>query len=292
MSPSPIDRLIHLAACRAPADLAERLEEEWLADLAARRTLASRLRFALGCVWATRVIAREHRAPAPAPARVASATTAGGTIAFSGGSPGLSSRRTGTFVLVALLHVAALYGLLTGLGGRYNFIVPTRTEVRILEKPRDVEPVNLPKVHPDLSNVPVVVEYPPPVDFTPPPQAPPVVTDEHPQPPTGTAPAAPTHIPARALGGPGTGFPAADDFYPEAAKRLEQQGITTIGVCVGADGRLTGDPTIVRKSGFERLDEGAKVLAKAGSGHYRPTTEDGRAVSSCYDFNVRFKLRN
>jgi TonB family protein len=82
-----------------------------------------------------------------------------------------------------------------------------------------------------------------------------------------------------------------DDYYPSAAKRLEEQGIATVGVCVDANGRLTSDPTTVQSSGSSRLDQGALQLAKAGSGHYRATTEDGRRVSSCYSFRVRFELR-
>jgi biopolymer transport protein ExbD len=49
-------RLIESAARRAPATLAARLEEEWLADLFAQRGLISRLNFALGCLWAATVI--------------------------------------------------------------------------------------------------------------------------------------------------------------------------------------------------------------------------------------------
>ena len=52
--------LIHHAARSAPELLSQRLEEEWLADLAVRPSAASRLRFAIGCSWATRVIALEH----------------------------------------------------------------------------------------------------------------------------------------------------------------------------------------------------------------------------------------
>ena len=44
--------LIHHAACRAPPDLSERLEEEWRADVAVRSSASSRLRFAIGCCWA------------------------------------------------------------------------------------------------------------------------------------------------------------------------------------------------------------------------------------------------
>lgn len=55
-------RLIRHAARSAPPALAGRLEEEWLADLAAQPSSFAALSFALGCCWATRVIAREHRA--------------------------------------------------------------------------------------------------------------------------------------------------------------------------------------------------------------------------------------
>jgi len=57
-------------------------------------------------------------------------------------------------------------------------------------------------------------------------------------------------------------------------------------------GRLTATPTIARSSGSSSLDEGALKLAKAGSGHYRATTEDGLPVSSCYEFLIRFNLKD
>jgi hypothetical protein len=48
---------------------------------------------------------------------------------------------------------------------------------------------------------------------------------------------------------------------------------------------------IAESSGSPRLDESATRLSLAGSGHYRPTTEDGRPVDSCYVFRVRFVMR-
>jgi hypothetical protein len=50
--------LIQRAARAAPPTLSERLAEEWMADLAARKGALDRLRLALGCCWAIRVIAR------------------------------------------------------------------------------------------------------------------------------------------------------------------------------------------------------------------------------------------
>lgn len=52
----------------------------------------------------------------------------------------------------------------------------------------------------------------------------------------------------------------------------------------------TSDPTIVQTSGVAQLDQGALRLARAGSGHYRPSTENGRPVAACYAFRVRFRL--
>jgi biopolymer transport protein ExbD len=73
-------RLIAYAAQRAPATLAARLEEEWLADSLAQRGLAARLGFALGCLWAATVISWDcdtlAAAAAPTPA-VLTATAPG-----------------------------------------------------------------------------------------------------------------------------------------------------------------------------------------------------------------------
>ena len=52
--------LVHHAARRAPGPLSERLAEEWLADMSDRPPGIYRLRFALGCCWATSIIAREQ----------------------------------------------------------------------------------------------------------------------------------------------------------------------------------------------------------------------------------------
>jgi TonB family protein len=114
--------------------------------------------------------------------------------------------------------------------------------------------------------------------------------DGPPVPPTISTPTQPL-ISNRVTGGPGIGFPNTDDFYPQTARRLEEQGNVIVAVCVDPKGRLTSEPTTVQSSGNARLDGGALVLAKAGSGHYRATTEDGRAVSSCYSFRVVFTLK-
>jgi periplasmic protein TonB len=279
--------LVHRAARRAPDSLAERLEEEWRADLAARTSPSSRLRFAIGCTWATRVIAREFAVPVP----VANTAVVGGVTAhpFAQGQ----SRRTATFILVAGLHIAVLYGFIAV--GTKVFqpkpIPPFQTSV--IEPPSKTPPPPIVPPKPitetlsmDPPDRPKYVDSdtadPPIVDD------PPVVHDGPPSPPLTVDPPG-VH---RVMGGPGSGFPDTEDFYPSASKRIGEQGVVQVQVCVNPDGRLGADPTLAASSGFARLDEGALRLAKAASGHYRPSTEDGRAVSSCYPYKIRFRMKD
>jgi hypothetical protein len=66
-------RLILHASQKAPAVLSERLKEEWLAHLEYRSGPIAQLRLAIGCCWATAMIARDFSASQLATAR-ASAT--------------------------------------------------------------------------------------------------------------------------------------------------------------------------------------------------------------------------
>jgi TonB family protein len=201
-------------------------------------------------------------------------------------------RRSGTFVLVVSLHAVLFYGIVTTLSHVHVSAIPD-----------------------PLQNLPLVTPHPKELPPLPPPpqwkektkveaQRPEIVisddTDtthnvtteilEH-APPT-LAPPSPPRAVARVQGGPGAGFPDPDDFYPALARHMDEQGATTVRVCVDVNGRLTAEPITLQGSGSARLDEGALRLAKAGSGHYRASTEDGRPVNSCYPFRVRFQLKN
>jgi hypothetical protein len=107
--------LIRSAARLAPEPLSERLTEEWLADFTAQRGFISRLRFALGCFWAARVIAQEHAAPAYPIAHSPIDPSRAHFIRFpKDASPVLMSGTT-TFVLILSLNAAVFYGLVLGL---------------------------------------------------------------------------------------------------------------------------------------------------------------------------------
>jgi TonB family protein len=288
--------LVHRAARRAPEALSERLEEEWLADMAERRGGFSRLRLAVGCYWATYAIAREHSVAAREQrVAVAAAGPRAAQVNFSGYAHEDAlpfSRRSVTFLLVAFLHAAVLCGLAVGISSKFTKVTPTPIEATYIEKklPPSVLP---PPPEPNWSTV--TVERPsvhplPPIE----PESPPtgdtkVLTTEAPK--VDVLPPPPAKV-NRVLGEPGKGFPNTADFYPSASIRLGEMGVAAVRACVDSSGRLTSDPTIVQSTGKLRLDEAALKLARAGSGHYRATTEDGKPVSSCYAFGIRFELRN
>jgi Gram-negative bacterial TonB protein C-terminal len=281
--------LIQHAARTAPASLSERLEEEWLADFEQRRGALARLRFGVGCCWATRVIALEHFEPKVA----AAGTTTGSKVMTAFAQPDYSflSRRTTAFILIVGLHAVIIYGFATGLA---------HTVIERITKPVITSFVDIPKVierPPELARRLMLTQPKVTVDVTPrkfdeDSNAPQDVTtipgEYHAPPATLQQPSMVTRV----SGGPGKSFPNTDDYYPPAEIRMGRKGIATVRVCTDDKGMLTAAPMLAETSGSAGLDQGALRLAQAGSGHYRATMEDGRPVSSCYPFRIRFDYKN
>lgn len=279
--------LVQRAARNSPPLLSQRLAEEWMADLAAQRPGLSRLRFAIGCCWATQVIAHDYVALSGA--ATSSATGRASIATFTARDSPLFSRRATVLVLIAAVHVLVIFAFANGLLHQVPEVPPQRFHTTFVSEPttRDV-PSQLPE--PNMRTWSVTPPEPDlrfqfPADTTPPDDT----ASQVPQSPS-TRLSLPK-VADRVLGGPGQGFPNTDSYYPSASRRMGETGVATVRVCVDGNGRLASDPLIAQSSGSVRLDEGALRLAKAGSGHYRSTTEDGRAVSSCYPFRIRFELK-
>jgi periplasmic protein TonB len=198
------------------------------------------------------------------------------------------TRRGAVLVAIIALHVFIAWALATGLARRAIQVLapPIQTQIVQEVKPKDLPP---PPPPPKFERPPVEVP-PPEVNINVPVETNTTaitnVTPKHVEAPKG--PVTPVK---RVAGGPGSNFPNTEDFYPASSRRLEEQGTTVVHVCVGANGRLTQDPTVERSSGSSRLDEGAIRLAKAGSGRYRPSTEDGKPIDSCFAFGIKFQMR-
>ena len=196
--------------------------------------------------------------------------------------------RRGTVLLVIVgLHAFIAWALATGLARRALEVIAPPIQTDIVEEVKaEKEPP--PPPPPQFEKPPIDVP-PPDVQIQMPVEAPPPTAITV----TPTAPHAPTaaHATVRTPAGPGKGFPNTDDYYPPAARRLEEQGVVVVSVCVDPSGKLSAEPTLAQSSGSARLDEGAIKLAKAGSGHYKPATEDGKAVAGCNKFGIRFQLK-
>jgi periplasmic protein TonB len=277
--------LVSRAARKAPPGLAPRLEEEWLADLLARQGAFSRLRFGLGCCWATRVIAREFGCAAAA----AGGPAPGQRLLVASGGWDFSrlSRRTTALIAIFCLHATVFYVYVSDFthGGVVRPVRPT--DVTFYRKDR---PAPMPALLPRPTLTPTIVDPVPkpdvPLEFPPQPQT---ITVARSPAPAGASPPYPKPVDL-VSGGPGAGFPNTESYYPAAARRLGAEGAAAVRVCVDPNGRLTADPTIVQSSGSAQLDRGALRLARAGSGRYRPTTANGRPITACYAFRVRFEL--
>lgn len=199
------------------------------------------------------------------------------------------TRRGAVVVAILALHVFLLYAFATGLARRAIEVLAPPIQTTIVEETKKEEapppppppqferpPVELPP--PDVAiNVPVEADTTAiRVVNTPVVKAPPVA-------------AAPVRRTNPAVNN--KNFPNCDDYYPDASRRLEEQGIVTVHSCVGADGKLSEEPTVQKSSGNARLDAAGLRCAKAGSGRYTPATEDGKAVPGCVSFNVRFVVK-
>jgi len=279
---------IRHAAHRASQPLAERLEEEWLARSGARPDGWSRLLLGIGCCWAATVIVQEDIAPV-----VTAATTTGNKVmsSYASTNGSLVPQRTTALALIMGLHVVLFFAFATGLGPRMIRALPPAIIGTVLEAPKDPPappPVSKPTFRDPQFVIPEIiplVDVPADTEATIHTTPAPVPTTETLPPP---GPPQPVH---RVLGNAGKGFPNSADYYPPSAIRMNETGIALVQVCVNSKGYLTGTPAIAKSSGSPRLDEGAVKLARAGSGHYRPTMENGQPVDSCFPLDINFTLK-
>jgi TonB family protein len=245
----------------------------------------------LGCCWATLVIVNDFPRRVPVASPVAPAN---GFVTLVDRNFGYFSLRSATLFLIAGLHAALFFGLITTLSHTRSPAAPPNLQnSEVTPPPRESVAFSLDES--ELNHWRITV----PKTVVDPPVQPAIASDvtgdvsDKPAEVTSQPPSreTPTHVVRQVAGGPGAGFPETADFYPSPSIHLGEEGISTVRVCVDMRGRLTSEPTTVKGSGSARLDQAALKLARAGSGHYRASTENGQPVNSCYAFGVRFQLR-
>jgi protein TonB len=175
----------------------------------------------------------------------------------------MSGSRVIAIIIVALIHVALGYALVTGLAySAAKKLVERVTTVDIEEPPPPEE--EPPPPPPDEVAPPPIVAPPPPLNVNPNP--PPVTVVDTPPPPAPVVPRAappappPPPAPSRARGatpdGQGRWAARIQENYPARAIRDETEGSVGVRVTIGPNGRVTAC-SVTSSSGSSVLDEAA-----------------------------------
>jgi periplasmic protein TonB len=214
----------------------------------------------------------------------------------------MSGNRMAALIIVALLHVAIGYALVTGLAyeGAAK-LVKKLTTVDIKEEVKKDEPPPPPPKKETAPPPPVAppvrinVQTTPPqiqTTVTPPPPAPvtyvaapPSAAPPGPPPPPPPPPKGPSK-PASPKGQPGSWANSND--YPSRALREEKEGVTRFRVTVSADGRVTSCD-VTGSSGSPELDSTTCSLITR-RGRFNPAMEDGSPTTGSWSSSVRWQI--
>ena len=211
---------------------------------------------------------------------------------------GYAGARTGSGLLItAAVHVALGAALLSLGVVELGPLPKSITTINIPAAPKPIERP-LPPVIDEPIEVPI---FAPPIEFI----------DDLPPPPTNLVNVTSVEPP---IGMPTAGGKAVTTFepkaapvlvsarldpryaarfqppYPPASERQEEEGVVTVRVRVGTDGRVLS-AELKASSGHRRLDEAAVEHARR-AWRFVPATRDGVAIEAWREIPVRFELKN
>lgn len=181
------------------------------------------------------------------------------------------------FLVVLGVHWLLIAGLLYGM-----HIGQAQKE----QGPMTVAPVDPDPTPPDPKIIPPI----PPIDtspeiFVPAPVVPDIETPAGPGAPTGSpditppGPDVPVRVDPRR--------PLAKPDYPLSEKRQDHEGIVSLLLLVGPDGRVV-DVRVEKSSGYPALDAAAVEAARGW--RFKPAEKAGQPVTAWYRTSVRFQL--
>ncbi|HEY0960272.1 MAG TPA: energy transducer TonB [Novosphingobium sp.] len=207
----------------------------------------------------------------------------------------MSGNKVTALIIVALIHVAVGYALVTGLAYEAaKKVIQKVTTVDIKEEVKKEEPPPPPKKA-DLPPPPPIVAPPPKINLAPPP---PITVVDHappppPQivlvPPPPSAPPPPRFTPTGAVPRGNPGSWATTNDYPSRALREEREGTSGFRVTVGPDGRVT-DCQITSSSGHADLDQATcdNVRRRA---RFNPAKDgEGQPTTGSFSSRVRWVI--
>jgi protein TonB len=208
----------------------------------------------------------------------------------------MSGNKITALIIVAILHVALGYALVTGLAYEAYKKVKEVTSAVNIEEEKPPEELPPPPPPPKDQPPPPIVAPPPPISFNAP--APQIETVTTPSPPapvfTTAAPPPPAPPPPRfqpkqpaPKGSPGNW--ATSNDYPSRALREEREGVTGFRVSVGTDGKVTSCE-VTRSSGSPDLDQATcdNVRRRA---RFQPATDgEGNPTTGSYSNSIRWVI--
>jgi protein TonB len=205
----------------------------------------------------------------------------------------MSGNRITAFVVVALIHIALGYALVTGLAySAAKKLVERVTTVDIKEEVKKEEEPPPPPKKADVAPPPIVAP-PAKINLAPPPAYETVTTPPPPAPiilaPPPAAPPAPSQARRAIPKGQAGWARRIQDNYPESALRAEKEGRVGVRVTIGPDGRVSAC-SVNSSSGTPALDsaacEGMQRYAR-----FDPALDDaGNPTSGNYSTSIVYKM--
>jgi protein TonB len=204
----------------------------------------------------------------------------------------MSGSRITTLIIVALIHVAVGYLLVSGLA--YEGVKQIMKKVTTVDIKKDEpKPPPPPPPPPQKALPPPPVAPPVKINIAPaPPQIQTVQTPPPPMPPIVIA--APPAAPPPPRFSPTQPVPRGNpmewvttDDYPSRALRENAQGVTAFRLTVGTDGKVSGC-TVTSSSGNAELDAAACTYASRRARFTPAKDGDGQPTTGSYSKSVRW----
>lgn len=209
----------------------------------------------------------------------------------------MSGNRIAAFVVVALLHLALGYALVTGLA--YEGIKQVIKKVTAVDIKKEEKKEEKPPPPKKLAAPPPIVAPPPKININP--VSPPVQTVQTPPPP---APIVPVAVPAPPSAPPAPPPPkvvkamspkgnpgnwVTNNDYPTRALRENRAGVTGFRLTIGSDGRPTGCD-VTSSSGSPDLDSTACSLLMRRAKFTPGQDSDGNPTGGVYASRFRWVI--
>ncbi|MBX7536465.1 energy transducer TonB [Qipengyuania flava] len=221
----------------------------------------------------------------------------------------MSGNRVVAIIIVAIIHIALGYLLITGLAiDAVKNVVERVTTIDVEEPPPppppEDEPPPPPEDIPEPTSPPPPVSPPPPMNISPapptirttpniPPPAPPTLRIPPPAPPAPPAPAPAPPAPSKARGASPDGLnrwaARIQGDYPSSALRREESGTVSMRITIGANGRVEAC-SVTGSSGSSALDDAA-CRGMQRYARYNPALNAaGDPISSTTTQSIRYVL--